>query len=268
MKFFITDETNITRNDKFDFFVYGGMVVDELELKSLSKKIISLKKGFNIKEDRPIKWPNVKWNGEGVLDLDIHSRIKSLILEMVGRSKCKIIICLSPQDFYHNNTIIERLKIKSKIDPEKHLRTQKYALNACLGKFDKLLLDTNDFGMILADSFNEQHRTELTKHSLSLYPSGGERELKNIVYPIIQVNNEHSHIHQINDVVLGAITYSMREMAENFLPIIKNNFWGSSDDGFLTIEGKGISIYPKKIATPQMEEKVQKLKEKFSRLIV
>lgn len=44
MKFFITDESNITRDKKFEFFVYGGLIVDEECLYSLSKKILELKK--------------------------------------------------------------------------------------------------------------------------------------------------------------------------------------------------------------------------------
>lgn len=267
MKFFITDESNITKDNKFDFFVYGGLIVDDTEIKNLAKKLIGIKRGLNIKENRPIKWPNINWNNEGILDANLHSKIKSDILDVVSKSNAKILICLSPQDFYHDINIFG-LKIRQSIDRDKYLRAQIYGINSSVSKFNKYLDSINDVGIVLSDTFEQQYTKELTDHCLSLFPDGCYTKLDNVIYPIIQINNEHSEIHQINDVVLGAITCSLREMEKNFIPIIKNNFLGYSESGFDSVINSGINIYPKNIKTQQMREKVEKLKEKFKRLMI
>jgi len=268
MKFFIIDESNIKKDEKFEFFVYGGLIVDDSEIRVLSKQLIDIKRSFNIEEKRPIKWPNFNWDNKGQLDPEIHAKIKEAVLVLVNKSSSKIIIYLSPHDFYHTWNIALGFKLKSRMDPEKYLRAQKYAINVCLNKFNLYLSELKENGMVLADSFVEQFNHVLTEHCLSLYPDGKDRKLDKIIYPVVQVNNECSEIHQINDVILGAITFSMREMAQNFMPIIKDNFWGASEDGFSTILNKGINIYPREIKTPQLKEKIGKLKEKFDRLMI
>jgi len=264
MKFFITDETNITKDDKFEFFVYGGLVVDESEMRGMSRKVLALKKGFNIKKERPIKWGNINWKKEGVLDIEIHEKVKKEILSLVQKSNSKIIISLSPHDFYHE---INFVSFKLKQNSEKYLRAQTWALNACLNKFNKYLENINKRGIVIADTFNEEHKNKITEHCFQLYPDGQDMPLNNIVYPTMQVTNEYSQIHQINDVVLGAITYSMREMTHNFMPIIKDNFWRSDIFDYNSILNKGLNIYPKNVHSTELKEKIQKLEAKFKRLI-
>ncbi len=266
MRFFITDETNIKKDDKFEFFVYGGLVISELEVKALSRKLLALKRRFNIRKERPIKWNNINWKREGILDPEIHKNIKNEILNLVNQSNAKIIISLSPHDFYHTKTFIG-IRINTIFNHENYLRTLKFGVNTCLHRFNKYIESMHEKGIILADTFDHRYCPDMKDHCFSLYPDGsGEFPLSNIIYPVIQMENEYSQIHQINDIVLGAITYSMREMAENFFPIIKDNFWKGSDN-YLSIFGHGINIYPKSIATAHIQEKKEKLVQKFKRLM-
>ncbi len=278
MKFYITDESNITKDDKFEFFVYGGLIIDELEIRKLSEKLLELKSNFNIAKERPIKWPNVNWNKQGELDSDVNKKIKEKILGAVSLSGCRILIYLAPHDFYHEYKIkianLTDIKISSYIDPKKYIKAQTYALNVCSQKFNKFLESINEVGMILADNFENSNPKEIIKHCSSLYTdgvkysSGVNTSLDRIVVPILQVNNEYSHIHQVNDVVIGAITYSMREMSENFLPIIKNNFWAGKFGDSNTIINYGINIYPKSTTTLEMTDKIKKIENKFKRLLI
>lgn len=260
MKFFITDESNISKDHKFDFFIYGGLVIDEKDVRKLSEKIINIKKSFNLKKERPIKWDNINWKKEGCLDKDIHRKIKELILETISKSDCKIIICLSPQDFYHDLSFVD--KIKEVINSQKHKRTQEYAINSSLGRFNSYLDSLDEKGMVLADTFNTSFKEYITSHCFSIFPI----EHPNIIYPIIQLDNEYSQLHQINDIVLGSITCSMKEASYNFLPLLRDNFWIINDD-ITTIFRKGINIYPKNTNNPDMISKIQIVKEKFKRLL-
>ena len=264
MKFYITDESNISKDSKFDFFVYGGLVVDDSEMHKLCSKIFGFKQSLGIKKERPIKWNNFNWNGEGTLDVTKHSKIKELILNLISRSNCEIIICLSPQDFYHDTSFTG--KIKSIINPGLHLRTQKYAITDCLKKFNSYLEDKGVNGIVIADMFSTGSKKDMGLHCFSLYPDGDGTRLDQIIYPVIQIDDHYSQIHQINDVVLGAIVFSMKEGVHNFLPQLKENFW-KKDSDYLTILRRGINIYPRAPKLKSLEDKIKNLEEKFKRLI-
>lgn len=263
MKIFITDETNITRDDKFEFFVYGGLIIDQNEVKALSTKLIEFKKELGIEIERPIKWSNVKWNGKGILDLDIHKKIKEKMLDEVVNSGCKIIIYLAPNDFHHIKNFIG-LKTYHKFDENRYIQSQKYALNVCCFKFDKLLIKEDDHGLIFADEFMKGIKSEISKHCEDLYPNGKDYKYERISMPIMQLNNDKSLLHQFNDVVLGAITCSMREMEFNFLPKLKTLFLTDETGKIL---GYGINIYPKRPKTNIIKNQLITLQSKFERLL-
>jgi len=81
VKVYFTDETNVNRNPQLGFFIYGGIVIDEVELKPLSQSVLEAKRRFGVAKERPIKWPNINWKGKGVLDPHVHEQIKEAILE-------------------------------------------------------------------------------------------------------------------------------------------------------------------------------------------
>jgi hypothetical protein len=239
MKFYVVDECNQSWDESIGFFIYGGIVIHDTEIKELASRLIQIKREYGIKKSRPIKWSNNKWGSEGILDEEIHKQIKNEILDLVSSSKTTIIICLSPQDFYH--TIVSKKdKVTKVIDPETQKRSHEYGINDALHKFNLYLDESDDIGMVLADEFNEAFKIYMTDHCFNKFPSV---HLSNIVHPVIQLNNEYSHLHQINDVVLGAIYYSLREMNINLLPKLNKNFWGYTGDP-KSIFGKGFTAFP------------------------
>ncbi len=263
MKIFITDEANLNKDDKFEFFVYGGLVINEDAIKDLSTKLILLKQEFGVDKNRPIKWSNINWSKKGELDPELHKKIKDRMISEVVSSNCKIIIYLAPQDFHHNRSLRD-LRFFHTFDQYKYIRSQKYAMNVCCHKFDQLLQNEDQYGLVFADTFMKTINKDMTDYCASLYPDGGNYEYKRIAMPIMQLDNEHSLLHQFNDVILGAITCSMREMSFNFLPKLKNSFYKDNEN---KINRYGINIYPKQPKTQEIEKQLLRLRDKFERLL-
>jgi hypothetical protein len=265
MKIYFTDETNTSQNPDQGFFIYGGIVVDESELRPLSIGILSIKEKLGIPKERPIKWPNTKWKQCGKLDPILHANVKEEILSLFTKSSSKIIICLSPQNFYHKPKIIP-IGLRYVIDEDKQKQAQEYALNVSLSKFDQYLRSLGCIGIVMADEFADNLKAHLSAHCFKIFPDGTDnRYYENVVYPVIQLNNEYSQIHQINDVVLGAISHSLMELANNFLPRLASQFWSSDPNDKSTILRYGFNVYPINPRTQELVVDLQHVKSKFMR---
>ncbi len=265
MKVFFTDETNISRNPSQGFFIYGGIIVDETELRSLSSGLLSIKSELGIPKERPIKWPNENWKRTGQLDPVLHAQVKDRVLSLFTSSTARIVICLSPQDFYHVRRFAGFV-IREGINEERQKQTQEWALNSCLLKFNNYLGENDCLGIVMADSFAQSMKTHLDAHCFGIFPTGTTtHRFDNVVYPVIQLDNEYSQLHQINDVVLGAISYSLTELSENFLPRLAGHFWSADPLENRRILGRGFTVYPQQPRTPQLQTNIQLVKEKFLR---
>ncbi len=270
MKLLIADESSLAWDTKIGFFMYGGIVVDETEAKPLAEGILNIKVKYGLPKIRPIKWNNERWEGS-TLDGDTHRNVKDEVLTLFSESGAKLIVCLSPHQFYHSRTIKEDGKIKMTLDPKTQIRSHKYGINDLLYQFDQYLGREN-YGIVMADRFGDAVKSDMDLHCIDLFPNGGTRDtsryiLKKIALPIIQVENEDSYLHQINDVVLGAIFVSFREMGHNFLPQIKNNFWAVDRGVGMKITGSGFNIYPIRTSQEWCRTAKNNLQAKFNRLI-
>ena len=265
MKVFFIDDSNIAIDRKLEFFIYGGLIVDEKNIFELVKFLYNLKQREKIKQERPIKWENINWRKEGSLKPEKFKKIKEEILRFVGQSSCEIIIYLAPHDFYSKINVKKWPKIEFTVNQEKQIKALRFALNICLQKFNSYLEENKSLGLIFADEFGgKKVKKELGQYCFRLCPEGTKfSNLEQIVYPIINIDSEYSAIHQINDVVLGAIQHSLKELTKNFIPVIKKNFWKKNKE----IIGNGINIYPKNPKTQKIERKLNILKEKFKRLV-
>ena len=260
MQICFVDEANLSFNKNLEFFIFGGIVVDEKEIGSLARDVFQIKKYFGIPDSRPVKWPNVSWKGASALEPSLHAKIKNEFLNLINDSDLKIIICLSPHLFSHKYKTVGT-EIKFVIDSTKQTRSQIFALELCLQKFHLLLEEEEDFGMVIADDFGNLH-TQMKDHCLALFPKGTTfSSLERIVYPVVQLENEYSPLTQLNDVVLGAIGYSFD--AINFLPRLKNNFWNKDK----VILNRGITIYPMHPKSPSLAEDIYQLRSKFNLLL-
>lgn len=266
MKILIADECSVAWDDKVSFFIYGGIVVDESEARPLVEDFLEIKKKYGLPKERPIKW-NRAVRGVKALDKDIHRAIKDEILELFSESDARIIVCLSPHQFYHSLKIKSNDKAVMSIDPDVQLRTHEYGLNDLLEKFDRYVGDGGS-GMVLVDRFGGAVKNHMDKHCRAMFPEGTERYgYSNIVLPVIQVDDGDSYLHQINDIVLGAIYTSLREMGINLLPRIRKNFWAADSGDGPKIKGNGFTVYPQKPRRKWSLEAKIKMEDKFKRLI-
>lgn len=265
MKVLVADDCNIAWDHHVDFFLYGGIVVDELEIRSLVENFLKIKDSRNIPKHRPIKWTNNKQT-YGLLPEALHKLLKEDVLDLVSKSKIKIVVCGSPQHFYHRGEFTEK-DIRMKILTEKQKQTQEYALNDLLEKFNLYLIEQNDVGLVMVDKFGQGIKQHMDNHCLKLFPKGIHGSIEKIAHPIIQIDSNESPIHQINDVILGSIYFSLREMGFNFLPQIRDNFWKKGND-YSTIIGRGFTLYPQLPKTQKIARAKEKILEKFKRLVI
>lgn len=264
MELLIADECSITWDSHIGYFIYGGIIVNETEAKPLAEAVLKIKEQYGLPKERPIKWNNVNWKGT-VLDEEVQRNVKDAVLTVFSESQAKIIVCLSPHNFYHNPTVREGGQTRMSIDPETQIRSHEYGLNDVLSKFDTYL-GIDKYGMVLADKFGDSVKSHMDQHCRNCFPDGTRGLLTNIVHPVIQLDNEESHLHQINDVVLGAIYMSLREMEHNFLPRIKGNFWSSGGEN-PSILGYGFNVYPLAPRFGSYQRAKSNLQRKFNRLI-
>jgi hypothetical protein len=261
MKLYVMDECSQNWDEEIGFFIYGGIVVDDYQVIDLTKDFIKIKKENGVHKGRPIKWSNNKpWQGEPKLDEEIHKKVKEDILDLVSASQIKIIICLSPQSFFH---VPKKKgdKVYMAIDEETQKRTHEYGVNDAMYQFNKFLREEKELGMVLADEFNEALKEHMTDHCFNIFPDSMRER---IIHPVIQLKNEHSHLHQINDVVLGAIYYSLREMGHNSLPKIAGNFWKMSSDPKTTFD-YGFTVFPQLAKYDHIRDSKKRIKDKFVR---
>ena len=241
------------------------MIIEESIIRDLVINYIKIRKSKRIRDDAEIKWTNVN-------DLDPTEQkiLKNDILNLIKETDCRIIIYLAPQDFYHKLKLETQngiKKIKFQMDKNKYLKALQYATNICLQKFNQYLACIGERGLMLADE-SGSCKKEIQKHCFSLYPEGTSRSaLNQIAYVTIPIDSLYSPIHQINDVVMGAIQHSLKEYKNNFLPLIKDRFWSEMRNGQSTIIGYGFNVYPISADTQWMQKMLERVKDKFIRRI-
>lgn len=260
MYLYFTDETNTTSNKRLEFFMYGGIIAHERTVLKLVKDLHRIKEDHDIPRDVPVRWKN-EYKKKEITSEDKFRILKNDVLDVFTKSEAKIVLSLSPHDFYHTVKIKGNHSIP-KINPEKECRTYEYALNTCLQKFNEFLGQEDEVGCVFADEFGSKKlKQHLNKHCFDAFHDGTKySSLKRIIYPVIQLDSDYSQVHQINDVVLGSIQYSLKEIQYNFLPKLKHNFWCSNGK----INNHGVNIYPK---SPKggTRTKLEVVKSKFIR---
>lgn len=266
MEAFFADETSISWDEHLGFFMYGGITLNALDLKTVTKETLRIKKEAGVNSLRPVKWKNVNWGGD-TLPTDVHRQVKHEILQIFSQTDSKIIICLSPHRFYHDTTFNSDGNRVMRINPVMLNRTQRYAMNDLLEKFESYLGNDKQ-GIIVADKFGEAVRHDLSKHCFESFPYNQQLGTNNIIHRVFQVAEEESEPLQVSDIVLGAIQHSLKDSSRNnFLPILRQNFWANQTETRRIVSGYGFNVYPLAPKYPSYQRAVENLKIKFRRLI-
>lgn len=255
MFFYFTDETNIAETE-FEFFIYGGLVIQDKYLKDTADVICHIKSSKKIPLEEEIKWkPHKDSYCNKNFGRNEYTKIKARILDFVIKSEAQIIIYLAPLEWFKENT----------------LKSLEYAMNISLQKFDQFLRSGKGTGIIIADDFPKPHKKPLLDYLVKTYTLGtGKLSIDTIHYPVITVSSRYSPIHQINDIVLGSIQYNLRKPKrkdKQFVHMLKNNFWGKKMNNYKIIKDFGVNIYPKKAKIPKIQDLIDKADKTFKRII-
>jgi len=275
MYLYIVDEASVNWDKKIGFFMCGGIIVDMDSAKSLTNSLGEIKDKYSLPQERPIKWTNNAWKagGEGPLDPEIFKSLKRDILSAFKKSGAKIIVVTSPQSFFHEFKVDDEGSIVlnkdnepiMKIVQEKIVRSHTYGMNDSMNLFNTFLEENDSRGMIICDTFPDVAKRELEEMCECVFPCSGPKE--RISFPTMQIANEKSPLHQVNDVVLGSIHWSLREMTENFLPEIRDCFWMETPGDYESILTKGFAIRPRIARYPSVQRLTRGVREKFIRRV-
>jgi hypothetical protein len=92
--YFITDETNVTKTETTEFFIYGGLVLSDEQLSVITADITSIRQryGFNpndsLKFDTNSRPPQVTQQN--------HANAKNDVIEACCRAGAKFIVYTDP----------------------------------------------------------------------------------------------------------------------------------------------------------------------------
>lgn len=257
---FITDETSVQGKDGqlYGLSIYGGLVLNESDFKELSDFIYKLKDNYVLPQELDLKWrfesvwENMRKIGHipkaftrkthpelyNSLKEDFNV-LKGKILDKVSTTHAKIIIVIRPNKLL--NASNEQMVT--------------YSIQSLVRKFEKILERERANGIILADELPERlTKNEVIDYSYILKLSRNASDQLISIIPTI--DSCISPLHQINDIVLGAMQYYMLEFirklngnqitdtAKNLLAKIVDNFYKSSTGGYVI--NSGILLYPPK----------------------
>lgn len=267
MLIFFTDESYVygQEMEQYGLSIYGGLILDKTLFRDLTNFLYDLKERYFLPQKVELKWRyEMVWDEMrrfGPLSKEVtkkthpdifetykhdYNKLKEEILDKVAGSKAKIVVAIRPNRLL-NASLEEKVR---------------YSLEAVCRKFEKILQSKNDLhGLVLADELVKRLKDEETidyEYILNLcYDGSGSVSMDRVISVIPTINSRISPIHQINDILLGAIQYyslefmrtlkdeswDMKEAKRLFSKFV-GNFYKSST-GSYTINN-GILFYPPK----------------------
>lgn len=267
MYIFFTDESKVQGRDGkgYRLSIYGGLVLEKEQIQELTNYIYDLKDSYLYPQTLELKWgfkpvwENMKKVGfiqndftprnEPDLYKNLQSdyeEVKSKILDKIAASAVKIVIAIRPNKL---------LGASEEKDIE-------YSVGAITKKFRKILVDHDKCGIILADELKKRLKdTDVIDYEYILNSCSSNRQNLDggkLLLVVPTVDSCVSPIHQINDILLGAIQYYMLSFmrklnddtwdmskANSLVTKIADKFYKSRNGGYII--NNGILLYPPKI---------------------
>lgn len=266
-----------------DFFVFGGITVQDYAIAEIVKNIDDIKKAklsFPLPREVEIKWNYEKTQKiikkaiQKEITKEEHKQIKEAILEEVakrGRDDVGIFLYTIPYQFFKNDG----------------WNSYRMAMNICFGKFEDYLTKKNNYGIVLIDELggiktkdDSGESINLTQYDirghilfyiLNLYESGtGKKKIPHIPLIIPNIISTLSGLHQVNDLVLGAFQYYLqyvftdgpeKNLAKNIVQKFIRNFHVNfeSPDKIAALNC-GVCVYPQN-CTGEWSKKIPQLKD-------
>ena len=264
---FFTDESAVSGGgaEEYNVSIYGGLILKEETIRSLSQFLYKLKDRYVLPQEVEIKWRFASYwenlKAVGYIDRSFtkklnpdayesfkadHLLIKNEIIEEVARSNAEIVVAVRPNQLLRasDEQIVE------------------YSIAAVARKFEKVLKREEEYGIILADELPKRlNQNAVIDHQyiLKLCCRGsGTVAFNRLVSIVPTVNSKVSPIHQVNDMVLGAVQYYILEFirtsndptwnmdtAREVLRKLVSNFHLDSEGTYII--NNGILLYPPKV---------------------
>jgi len=228
---FFTDESAADRGgaENYKLSIYGGLVLTEPTFYELTDFVYKLKDRYVMPQHLEIKWRFESfWENMrrvGHIDKaitrkthpeayesfrDDHKKLKGEVLDRIAESDAEIIVALRPN------------KLLGASDEQ----IVQYSIAAVARKFEKLLGNRDEFGIICADELpkriNPNAVTDYEYVTDLCCRGSGSLVFEHLISIIPTMNSHVSGIHQINDVVLGAIQYYALEFIRSFADPSRN----------------------------------------------
>ena len=272
MFIFFTDETKVQGEEghNYDLSIYGGLVLDKDQIRELTNFIYKLKDRYFYPQELELKWrfktvweqmkklkisEDFKYEEKPNLYTGIkedYEIVKNEILEKISQSSVNIVVAIRPNGLLHTSE-------------EKNIE---YSVGAVTKKFRKILDDHDKTGVILADELRKKLSNDDTidyQYILKLGSSDRQNIIVDRLLLIVPtVDSCISPIHQINDILLGAIQYYILEfmrklkdenwdtsMAKDLFSKIVKKFYKSKKGGYII--NNGILLYPPKNSRRQTD---------------
>lgn len=266
MLIFFTDESRVEGADarEYQLSIYGGLILDEDTFRDLTTFLYQAKERYVLPQEVEVKWSNVnvlenmKRIGRINKNMtrqthpnffksfkDDYDKFKEEILEKVSNSSAKIIVAIRPNRLLRTS----------------NERNIEYSIGAVARKFEKLLEKKDKYGIILADELPRKVRKSAVmdyEYVIDLCCHGSNSvSFKRLISIVPTIDSNASPIHQINDVVLGAVQYYILEfirkiknpaknidLAKSLFGKLTENFYKSADGRYTT--NSGVLLYPPK----------------------
>lgn len=195
MEIYCCDETNAQAKKNVRFFVYGGLVVHSDAVGSMSDQIDVIRReaGFppeaSLKfrsSSRPVDVPHDAW-----------TQAKSATISA----------CVD-----HGASFIAAI-IHHQIARGQKSHLTEWQLNTCIGEFNRRLVSSRDYGLVIVDRIGDQREYSLLRDKFRVggtTPWGKTHEFKRIV-SYSATSDGASHIASAADVVLGSLAYCINQ---------------------------------------------------------
>lgn len=248
------DESGIGSKQS-NFFMLGALCIDDEVLKDIGKGVRDIKNKFSIPPDVEIKWSITQTNeqlakkGLQPIIYLTHKEIKKQLLNLImqfDQNKIFILWIISPLIFYTNQK----------------WRSYDYALNILLKKLKENIDGYKTTGIVLIDELsglavgmNATQIRGLMENYIHTFQKDEDNSSLTLFVP--NVNSTISYGHQVNDILIGAISYYLykihqpkddvtTEIIDYINQLSKNIPANFRNDKKVAVLNAGIMIYPQK----------------------
>lgn len=264
MLIFFTDETYVHAKEvsAYGLSIYGGLILTEDDISDLTSFLYKIKDNYVLPQELELKWSFVsvweKMKRVGHIDKSFtksshpelydslkedYNKLKNEVIKKVSESSVRIVVAIRP------NNLLGGSEIKN----------IEYSIAAVTKKFKKILESKNEVGIILADELRPKLQSSDTinyQYILKLCKFGFDPSAEDRLLSIVPtIDSCISPIHQINDIVLGALQYYMLQFMKNIgdkghsmdkarelLGSLVEKFYKTGREGYII--NNGILLYP------------------------